>query len=106
MITNSGRHIQISERRYCNKCTVISEQICHKVRYEDNPEQEGTLLKKSYWICSICVTEAEELKVQPIPSDKVRIMNRLLRMQEDYAITSMKIASRSEGLVIEITVKN
>ncbi len=106
MITNSGKHIQISERRYCKKCKTISEQICHKVRYEDNPEQEETLLKKSYWICSTCVTESEELKVQPIPGDKVRIMNRLLRMQDDYAITSMKIASQSDRLVIEIAVKN
>jgi len=83
MITNSGKHIQISERRYCKKCKAIREQICHKVRYEENPDQEGTLLKKSYWICSNCVTEAEELKVQPIPGDKIRIMNRLLRMQDD-----------------------
>ena len=106
MITNSGEHIQISERRYGMKCKAISEQICHKVRYEENPDQEGTLLKKSYWICSSCVTEAEELKVQPIPGDKIKIMNRLLRMQDDYAITSMKIASQPEKLVIEITVKN
>jgi hypothetical protein len=106
MITNSGKHIQISERRYCQKCKTTSDQICHKVRYEDNPEQEGTVLKKSYWICSSCVTEAEELKVQPIPGDKIRIMNRLLRMQDDYAITSMKIVSQPEKLVIEITVKH
>ena len=106
MITSSGKHIQISERRYCQKCRAINDQICHKVRYEDNPEQEGTLLKKSYWICSSCVTEVEELKVQPIPGDKIRIMNRLLRMQDDYAITSMKISSQPEKLVIEITVKD
>jgi len=106
MITSSGKHIQISERRYCQKCRAINDQICHKVRYEDNTEQEGTLLKKSYWICSSCVTEVEELKVQPIPGDKIRIMNRLLRMQDDYAITSMKIASQPEKLVIEIAVKD
>jgi len=47
MITNSGKHIQISERRYCKKCNAIREQTCHKVRYEENPEQEGTLLKKT-----------------------------------------------------------
>jgi hypothetical protein len=52
------------------------------------------------------VTEVEELKVQPIPGDKIRIMNRLLRMQDDYAITSMKIASQPEKLVIEIAVKD
>jgi hypothetical protein len=106
MITSSGKHIQISERRYCKKCKAIREQICHKVRYEENREQEGTLLKKSYWICSNRITETEELRVQPIPGDKIRIMNRLLRMQDDYAITSMKIASQPERLVIQITIKD
>jgi len=63
------------------------------------------LLKKSYWICSVCVTEVEEVKVQQLPGDKVRIIHRLLRMQDDYAIQSMKIASSPERLIVEITVK-
>jgi hypothetical protein len=106
MITGSGNHIQISEKRYCKKCKAIREQICHRVRYEENPEQEGTLLKKSCWISSNCITETEELKVQPIPGDKIRSMNRLPRMQDDYAITSMKIAEQPEKLVMEIAVED
>jgi hypothetical protein len=102
MFTNSGRHIQISGRRYCPTCQSITDQVCHKVRYQDNAGNEGTLLKKSYWICSVCITESEESKVQALPGDKVRIIDRLLRMQDDYAIRSMKIASRPESLIIEI----
>jgi hypothetical protein len=55
-------------------------------------------------MCSICVTESEEVKVQPLPGDKVRIINGLLKMQDNYAIRSMKIASRSERLIVEIRV--
>ena len=62
------------------------------------------MLKESYWICSFCLKESEELKVQSLPGDKVKIINRLLRMQDDYAIHSMKIASRPEGLIVEISV--
>jgi len=51
------------------------------------------------------LTETEDVNVQVLPTDKVRIINRLLRMQEDYAISSMTIASEPEKLVIEITVK-
>lgn len=106
MFTSSGRHIQITARRFCQKCQDLTEQVCHKVRYQDNgTEQEGELLKKSYWICSVCVTEVEEVKVQQLPGDKVRIIHRLLRMQDDYAIQSMKIASSPERLIVEITVK-
>ena len=106
MITNSGRHIQITERRHCAKCADFTEQVCHKVRYQDNPEQAGTVLKKSYWICPTCLTETEEIKNQILPGDKVRIINRLLRMQEDYAIRSMDISSQPEKLIIEITLKD
>jgi len=104
MFTNGGRHIQITCRRYCQTCRTITDQVCHKVRYRDNPEQEGTLLKESYWICSVCVIESDELKVQPLSSDKVKIIHRLLRMQDDYTIRSMKITSRSEQLIVEIMV--
>ncbi len=82
----------------------MTEQVCHKVRYRENPGQEGTLLKESYWICSDCVKESNETKVQLLPTDKVKIINRLLRMQDDYAIRSMKIASTPEGLFVKITV--
>jgi len=105
LITGNGKHIQISEKRYCAKCQEFELQVCHKVRYRENVDSPGTLLKMSYWICPSCLTETEEVKVQSLPSDKVRIISRLLGMQDDYAISSMSIASQPEKLVIEITVK-
>jgi hypothetical protein len=106
MITGSGRHIQITEKRHCSKCSSFTEQVCHKVRYQENPEQSEALIKKSYWVCPICLTESDEVKNQILPGDKVRIINRLLRMQEDYAIQSMNISSQAEKLVIEITIRD
>lgn len=105
MITNSGRHIQITEKRFCKKCNAFTQQVCHKVRYRENPEEDGSLIKKSSWVCPTCITETEEVKVQPLPGDKVKIINRLLKMQGDYAIRSMNISSRPEKLVVEITIK-
>ena len=52
----------------------------------------------------MCVTESEEVRVQQLPGDKVRIINRLLALQGDYAIRSMTIKSHPERLVVEITV--
>jgi hypothetical protein len=106
LITSSGKHIQISENRYCPECGGFTEQLCHKVRYQDNPKEPGTLIKKSSWVCPTCLSETEEVKTQLLPGDKVRIISRLLRMQEDHAIQSMNISSRAEKLVIEITVKD
>lgn len=105
MITNSGRHIQIAEKRFCSKCNVLTDQVCHKVRYQENPDQAGTLVKRSYWVCPACLTDTEDVKVQPLPGDKLKIINRLLKMQGDYAIHSMNISSQPEKLVIEITIK-
>jgi hypothetical protein len=105
MITSSGRHIQILDKRFCPKCKVFTDQVCHRIRYEENPEQVGTLLKESSWVCPTCLTESVEVKVQILPGDKVRIINRLLKMQGDYAIQSMNISSEAEKLTIEIIVK-
>jgi len=105
MITSSGRHIQITEKRFCRKCNTFTDQVCHKVRYQQDSEKSELLIKKSYWVCPLCVTESEEIKVQPLPGDKVKIINRILRMQDDYAIQAMNIFSQPEKLVIEITVK-
>jgi len=54
----------------------------------------------------VCVSETEEVKIQQLPSDKVKIINRLLRMQGDYAIQSMIISSQAEKLVVEITIRD
>jgi hypothetical protein len=104
MITSSGRHIQIIDQRHCSRCGVSTEHVCHKVRYEENPAEPRTMIKKTYWICSNCLIETEEVKTQNIPGDKVKIINRLLRMQEDYAIRSMSISSYPEKLVIVMTI--
>jgi len=106
MITNGGRHIQIQDSRHCSKCTVFTDQVCHKVRYQQDPGDAASILKKSYWVCPVCLTETEEVKRQPLPTDKVRIIDRLLRMQGDYAIESMSIASQPEKLIVEITVRD
>jgi len=105
MITSSGRHIQILDRRFCQKCKAFTDQVCHRVRYEENPEQAGTLLKESSWVCPTCLADSVEVKVQILPGDKVRIINRLLKMQGDYDIQSMNISSEAEKLTIEIVVK-
>jgi hypothetical protein len=105
MITHSGRHIQITEKRFCKKCNVFTVQVCYKVRYRENPEGDETLIKKSSWICPNCASGTEEVKIQPLPGDKVKIINRLLKMQGDYAIRSMNISSQPEKLVVEITIK-
>jgi hypothetical protein len=106
MITNSGRHIQIIEKRFCSRCKVFTDQICHKIRYQENEARAGTLIKTSNWVCPTCLTDTEDVKVQPIPGDKIRIINRILKMQDDYAIQSMRISSQPEKLVVEMTVKD
>jgi hypothetical protein len=64
------------------------------------------LIKKSYWVCPVCLTETEETKSQPLPGDKVRIIDRILRMQDDYSIQAMNISSGPQTLVIEITIRD
>jgi len=106
LITNGGKHIQITEKRHCSNCSVFTDQVCHKVRYHDDPDRSGKIVKRSYWVCPTCLKETEETKAQVLPSDKVKIIGRLLRLQSDYAIQSMNIASHPGGLLVEITTRD
>jgi hypothetical protein len=76
------------------------------VRYQQGAQGSGSLIKKSYWVCPVCLTETEETKSQPLPGDKVRIIDRILRMQDDYSIQAMNISSGPQTLVIEITIRD
>jgi len=105
LITSSGRHIQIIRNRNCPKCGTLTEQICHKVRYQQNSVDNPVISKRSYWVCPLCQNEVEEVTDHRLPGDKARIINRLLAFQEDYAIQSMNIESHAEKLVVKITVK-
>lgn len=70
LITNSGRHIQIVEKRFCPKCKVFTDQVCYKVRYQENEEQAGTLVKRSNWVCPTCLTDTEDGRFNRYPATR------------------------------------
>lgn len=50
----------------------------------------------------MCETQTKEKREVPILPDKARIIERVLRMRDDYAIAAMMIMSLPERLVVEI----
>jgi len=104
MYTKNGRHIQILQKRHCATCGVFTDQVCFSVRYASKEDDAGITVKRMLWACSVCTAETEEVREVPPVSDRTRIIQRVLRMQEDYPIQSMNIACEPEKLVIEMRI--
>ncbi len=104
MFTKNGRHIQILEKRHCATCGVFTDQVCFSVKYACKEDDAKITIKRMLWVCSVCTSETEEVREVPPMSDRTKIIQRVLRMHEDYSIESMNIACEPEKLVIEIRI--
>jgi len=104
LFTKNGRHIQILQKRHCQRCGLFTDQVCFSVKYARKEDDPRTTIKRMLWVCSVCTVETEDVKEVPPISDRTKIIQRVLRMQEDYPIESMNIACEPEKLVIEMRI--
>lgn len=79
-------------------------QMCAWVRYRgsDEPTAPTSYLKTMQWICECCGKPEEEAKVVYEPTDKIRIINRLLRLGDDYDFIKVSLASRPNEILVRI----
>jgi len=58
------------------------------------------------WVCSRCAEETEETRDVLVPSGRARFIARILRMQDEYEIQSMRISADCGQLRIQIAFGN
>jgi hypothetical protein len=104
MFTKNGRHIQILQKRHCTTCGAFTDQVCFSVRYASKEDDATIMIKRMLWACSVCTAETEEVREVPPLNDRTKIIQRVLRMQEDYPIQSMNIECEPERLIIEMKI--
>ena len=68
----------------------------------DEAEAAGVLIKTLEWHCEQCNRVEEEVKQVVEPSDRMRIIRRLLALSEDYDLLGMKVEGRPNELVFHI----
>jgi len=61
-------------------------------------------IKELTWICDICQEVSVERKIVYEPSDRLRIINRLQRLGEDYDFIKMSVCSQPDQILVRIKV--
>jgi len=72
------------------------------VRYNALPSDTDRVMKTFRWACARCGEEREETREVLIPSNRARLIARILRTRDDYGIQSMSISTGNGRLTIQI----
>ena len=106
MHTSGGRYIQIEREMLCQTCRGMRVHVCFKIRYRaTEPAKAGVLLKIQEWVCSTCHTVQHMEQEIPLPSDKQKVIDRIMRLQPDYDIAHMRLTSAANKLTVEFVFK-
>jgi len=99
----STSRYNIRDKRLCPQCHEVTDQTATTFRY-DTPEAAKVpqvLMKRIGWVCDCCGNYEEEIKETPVPTDKAKIMKRLLSIQDDYDVLGFTLSSESDGVSIK-----
>lgn len=102
--TRSGKHYTMRAKRACPTCGLMTWHSCSSIRYSqpEEPTVPESLNKRMEWICETCTKVEEEIKQVYVPTDKTRIVNRLLRLGDDYDLRSVKIESSPDEIILRV----
>ena len=97
---------QIRAKRLCTQCREIADQASISCSYDSPkaPSIPPTLVKRIKWLCEWCGNFAEEVKESPVPSDRTKLLKRLLSLQEDYEVFGFNLSAEPDGISIKLRV--
>lgn len=61
-------------------------------------------MKELRWVCEVCGEPEEETKQIYESTDKLRIINRLLRLGDDYGFIKVNLSSQANEIILRIQV--
>ena len=102
--TRNGNHYALRAKRLCTRCHQITDQTAISCRYSvpEVPKVPAVHVKRIEWICEWCDNYEEEIKEVSEPTDKTKIVKRLLSIQDDYELLGFTLSSESNVISIRI----
>lgn len=73
-----------------------------RYRAPDEPKAPSVLVRTVQWHCERCDQVQEEVKEVVEPTDRIRIIRRLLALSEDYDLLGMRVEGRADELIFHI----
>jgi len=96
----------IRARRLCTQCQAMTDQISIGCSY-DSPKAASvppTLVKRIKWVCDWCGNCDEEIKETSVPTEKTKLLKRLLSLQEDYELLGFALSVEPDVISIKLRV--
>jgi hypothetical protein len=105
---SSGKHFTMRAERECASCHDLTWQLCTGYRYGSWPEPTVPMSykKELTWFCEACGQTSVEVKQVYEPTDRLRIIKRLLRFSDDYDFIKMSISSQPNEILVRIQLPN
>jgi hypothetical protein len=102
--TKSGKHYSLHAKRLCKNCGVLTDQQAISCKYSATPKPKvpPAYLKTTEWLYERCDHNEAEVKEVLEVTDKAMIMNRLMRILEDYDVLGYSITSEADGITFKI----
>lgn len=101
-VTPSGRKISIKAIRFCRKCGRSTHQVCHGIRYTKEKPESEVYRKECFWVCTVCLERTEESRELPEKTERLMLMERLIRLTEDYEFKNASIQSLGSKIIFTV----
>jgi|SRR5208337_422298 len=94
----------IRTERWCRACNSRTPQISVGCRYS-TPEKlkvPSVLIRNVTWVCQWCDQEEAESKEIAVPSDRAKIIRRLLSLSDDYDVLGLELEAKPDEIVVHV----
>lgn len=82
------------------------DMVSNRIHGTPEPTVPLTYIREKEWYCTQCDNIEKEKKQVTEPTDRQRILNRLLRLTEDYDMVKTTIESTPDEIVLRVRVPN
>ena len=102
-LTSRRDRYAIRTKRLCNQCLEMTDQ--RAISYRVDPAKSDrplVLVKHVVWLCDWCGNLNEEVKETAEPTDKAKLVRKLLSLPEEYDVLGFTLSSESNVISIRI----
>ena len=102
--TNANNCYPNRTKRTCTQCQQVTDQTATSYRYSDSnePKVPAVQIKHIEWLCNWCGTIQDEAKEIPVPTDRTKLIRRLLSLSDDYDVVGIHLTSEPNVISVRI----
>ena len=101
--TSRRNRYAIRAKRLCSHCHEVTDQSAVSYRVDPSKSDRPSVsVKHVMWLCDWCGNLNEEVKESVEPTDKTKLVKKLLSLPEEYDVLGLTLSSEPNVISIEI----